>query len=209
MFTAIASVPFLRKILDIEEVAEEHARTLKGLILRNKKIIEIFGGFFFGIVLSYTLIGFMLPAGLKQMLFSTQLKVLGQPVAGFLGQFVGGPLFGSILSNNLKVLVLVMVLSLLYGAGAVLIITWNASVLGVFINSFNKVREFIPFIPHTILEFVAFFLAAIAGGLVSVGFEKSEVGKKKFNRVLLDSAILFACAVVILIVASIVEVRLV
>ena len=42
LFIVIGGVPFLHKILDIEEVKEEKVHALKKLILRNKTIIEIY-----------------------------------------------------------------------------------------------------------------------------------------------------------------------
>jgi uncharacterized membrane protein SpoIIM required for sporulation len=98
-----------------------------------------------------------------------------------------------ILLNNLKVLFLVLLLSFIYGMGSVLIITWNASVLGVFVGSFGKFVNFLSFIPHTALEFIGFFFGAMAGGLLSMAFDESRTKfrSNKFYQAINDASALF------------------
>jgi uncharacterized membrane protein SpoIIM required for sporulation len=105
----------------------------------------------------------------------------------------------------MKLTLLCILLSLIYGSGAVLLLTWNASVLGVFIHSFRNIGTFIPFIPHTVLEFIAYFFAAMAGGLISIAFDKGGYGSDKFNKALFDGCLLFILAAVIIFVAALVE----
>ena len=128
-----------------------------------------------------------------------------------LGQFSGSnmSMFMPILLNNLKVVFVCMVLSLLYGSGSILLLAWNASVLGVFVGSFGKLTSFLAFIPHTGMEFVAFFFAAISGALISllVLHEKERL-KETAERIMFDAMGMFMIAVVLIIIGALVEVSI-
>ncbi|UCD03934.1 MAG: stage II sporulation protein M [Candidatus Woesearchaeota archaeon] len=208
MFTAIASLPFIRKVIYIEEKGEERAHTLKQLIIRNKKIIEIFSLFFIGVAISYLLWYTVLPELARNTLFLKQTAVFSNQGA-VLGQFVNRQTqFLNIFSHNLKILLFCIVLSLLYGSGAIVILVWNASVLGVFIFHLGKLEKIIRLIPYASLEFIAFFLAAIAGGILSVGIERHRTSSKLFKNILFDSIFLFCLAIIILTISAVLEVHL-
>lgn len=210
LFTTISAVPFFKKILDLEELARINLKTTRDIINRNLWIVIIYGMFFIGMSFAYSLWYMILPDLMKNMIFSKQLAVFGgAEVTGFLGQFSGSnmSMFMPILLNNLKVVFVCMVLSLLYGSGSILLLAWNASVLGVFIGSFGKITSFIAFIPHTGMEFVAFFFAAISGGLISLLVLQNKTRMKKTaERIMFDAMGMFMVALVLIIVGAFIEV---
>lgn len=210
LFTLIAALPFLRKILKLEEAIEERARTLKGLFFRNKTIIEVYFMFFIGMVIAYTFWYVICPDNITAMIFSRQLEMFIAPQSvSLLGGADVGNAFMQILANNIKVIFIILILSLLYGAGAVLIITWNASVLGVFLGSFGRVMDAVLFLPHVCLEFSGFFIAAVAGGMIATALDKQKINMVKFDRILLDFLILFGISIAFIVAGAYVEALLI
>jgi uncharacterized membrane protein SpoIIM required for sporulation len=200
LFTTIAATPFLGKILDTVDADEFWER--------NGKIASIYGLFFFGIALAYGIWYFILPAQASAFFFDKQISVLVQPLTsiGFFSQTQSSLI--AIISNNLKLVIFALVLSFIYGAGATILITWNASVLGIFMASLGKFTTMLAFVPHASLEFIAFFFAAIAGGLLSIAVdeEKTQFKSDKFYQAINDSAMLFMLAIGIIVLAGFIEV---
>jgi len=159
LFTTIAATPFLGKVLDTVD-AEEFWE-------RNGRIASIYGLFFFGVALSYAIWYLILPSGASAFFFNKQISVLTQPLSTIIGFFSQTQVtLLAIISNNLKLVIFALVLSFIYGVGATILITWNASVLGIFFASLGKFTTIMSFVPHASLEFIAYFFAAIAGGLL-------------------------------------------
>jgi len=130
-----------------------------------------------------------------------------------------------ILMNNLRVTGLCVLFSFLFGAGAIFILTWNASVIGVAIsNVIKKVLlslspglgswlhavniGFSTYVFHGTLELLAYFVAALGGGIISVGVIRHDVNSKAFKNALLDSIDLIVLSLVILVIAAFVEVSI-
>ncbi|MDO8427832.1 MAG: stage II sporulation protein M [Candidatus Diapherotrites archaeon] len=101
--------------------------------------------------------------------------------------------FNIIFLNNLEVLVLALFFSFLYGAGAIFLIAWNASVIAVVIGQSILAEnhfQFIGLLPHGIPELVSYFAAAIAGGLLSAAIVKGAIQRRSFFHIF-DEVILF------------------
>jgi len=117
-----------------------------------------------------------------------------------------------IFSNNMYVLIFTLVFSLIFGAGAIFILAWNASVIAAAIGIFTKSQlSALPFglmryMIHGIPEIGSYFIVALAGGMVSVAVIKHEAGTEKFWEVLQDSLNLVIIAVIVLFLAALVEV---
>ncbi len=202
LFTTIAGVAFLNRIII--------AVPGNSFWERNQKLILIYGLFFLGVTLSYIFWYLILPQAASQFFFSKQIKVLSQPFSALAGFFsFPRATFIAIIANNLKIVMFVLILSLIYGSGAVMIITWNASVLGVFIASFGKFTTFLAFVPHTSLEFLAFFAAAVAGTLIAITFDRVKMGTADWNRIISDASMLFILAVVFIALGAIIETGLI
>ena len=117
-----------------------------------------------------------------------------------------------IFSNNIYVLIFTLIFSLIFGAGAIFILAWNASVIaaavGIFTQSdlaslpFGIMRYMI----HGMPEIAAYFVGALAGGIVSIAIIKHDLKTEKFWSILQDSLNLIIIAIVILFVAALIEV---
>jgi uncharacterized membrane protein SpoIIM required for sporulation len=64
------------------------------------------------------------------------------------------------------------------------------------------------YLVHGIPEIAAYFVAALGGGIISIAMIKHGFGKKQFWRVMRDSLDLIIISIVILIIASVLEVFL-
>lgn len=115
-----------------------------------------------------------------------------------------------IFRHNLAILLFAMITSFIFGAGAIFVLTWNASILGIFVSAMIGQGESLlmlsRFLIHGIPEFMSFFIAAIAGGIVSVAAVKHRCSGRAFTRVVIDGGILLVCSIVLLFIAAILEV---
>jgi len=128
-----------------------------------------------------------------------------------------------IIKNNLKVLLLTFLTSLIFGAGALYLLTWNASIISVFIGdvaesvqnamAIGKLSSFAIALPKSIMalvvhgvpEFLAYFVAAVAGGIISVSVLRHKPFSKEFNTIVLDALGLIGISVALIFVAGIIE----
>jgi uncharacterized membrane protein SpoIIM required for sporulation len=128
------------------------------------------------------------------------------------GDSINGLRFLSILENNVYVMIFTLIFSLIFGAGAIFILIWNASVIAAAIGIFARytIRE-IPlgiarYAIHGLPEITAYFITALAGGIFGVGLIRHGVRDEKFLKVVENVIILIFIALVILIVAGLLEV---
>jgi len=116
--------------------------------------------------------------------------------------------FNLIFSNNSSLMLMAVLLSFLFGAGALFLITWNASIVGVLIGQ-NAVAEnhltFIGLLPHGIPEFAGYFLGAISGGMISVALTRKKSYPREFEIVAKDSFLLLIIALFSLLVGAGIE----
>jgi uncharacterized membrane protein SpoIIM required for sporulation len=118
--------------------------------------------------------------------------------------------------------------SFIYGAGAIFILIWNASIVGTAIGSFIRVSidalitsscgantgttfcavssGILRYTVHGVPEILAYFVAALAGGIISIAVINQEFNSRKFEHILLDSADLLMLAIAILFIAALLEV---
>ena len=61
---------------------------------------------------------------------------------------------------------------------------------------------------HGIPEIVAYFIVALAGGIISVAVINHDLAGKNFKRIMNDSLILTVLAVLVLFIAALLEVYL-
>jgi len=117
-----------------------------------------------------------------------------------------------IFSNNIYVLIFTLVFSLIFGAGAIFVLAWNASVIaaavGIFTQSNLSALPFgiLRYMIHGLPEITAYFVGALAGGIVSVAIIKHDLKTEKFWGILQDSLNLIIVAIVILFIAALIEV---
>lgn len=118
----------------------------------------------------------------------------------------------SIFANNIYVLIFTLVFSLIFGAGAIFILAWNASVIAAAIGIFSKSSLInlpigvLKYMIHGIPEIGAYFIGALAGGIISIAVIRQDIKNEKFWSILQDSLNLLIIAVVILFLAALIEV---
>lgn len=116
--------------------------------------------------------------------------------------------FNLIFVNNSSLMLMAVLLSFLFGAGALFLITWNASIVGTLIGQ-NIVAEyhwrFLGLLPHGIPEFGGYFMGAISGGMISVALTKKNSSTKEFELIARDSFILLLLALFSLLIGGAVE----
>lgn len=218
-FTTLLTVPQLNKLIKREEMGSfTHINfSLKNLFTDHKDIFYIYTYLFFGMLLTFMFTAVWSNISDLPRLFTAQLEV-----AGIAGEAVHIQAFQTLLYNNMKVLIVCFILSLLYGVGSVLFLTWNASVWGVVFGYAIKMASltkgqsifvtlFIvlgPVVPHLIAEAMAYLSAAIVGGVVSKALVKEELFSDKFKIIARDGLFLFAFGIIMVVLGALLESRL-
>lgn len=217
-FSTILLVPVVSKILKQQEKIEvsEKKLSFKSFFMDHKDIFKIYMLMFLGIFFAYSFMTLLIPGNILLKMFAPQLKV-----AGITGAAINNnALFLSIVKNNLIVFFVCLILSFVFGAGAIVFLTWNASVWGVVFTFFvvqsaiaqntNPIIYFFksigPFMPHMVTEALSYVGAAIIGGVISKMILAEKFDSPNFNKVVKDSAIIFSLSILIVIVAGVIEV---
>jgi len=229
-FTSILLVPSLNTLLAIEENqarVKDRYWILKQLWVDHYDIVEVYIFMFFGIFLTFTAISFLFPEQAVIKFFAPMFEVIGltgeaTSLTGWASS-VAGPTILSIFLNNFIVTIVCLLLSLIYGAGAIVFITWNAVVWGVVIGFFAKqalvsssgvnpvtvfISTLLPFFPHMIMESLPYFTAAIVGGIVSKAAVREELFSPRFNEIVKDGTVVMLISLVVLLIAAVIEVKL-
>jgi len=198
----VAAAPLIVKVIEFE------ARMLelfpRSLATRQKRIIALYAWFMLGAISGFTAAYLLLPQELflSAAYFQLQdLKYVAKIRAVITGRAVAPQAFDIIFNNNLRVYMLGVLLSFIYGTGGLFLITWNASIIATLLA--HEIRNsgiiagalhFFSILPHGILEFMAYFIGGFAGALVSVALfkEGARVG------VIIDALVLFLLGIFLL-----------
>lgn len=229
-FTAIPAIPLMYAIIKYEEEKDLKAVSEKTLLKEHSKALRAFMFLFFGMILGMVTLFVFAPWSTTVGLFETQIHTLEDITNSMTGMVTESQIttFNIIFFNNMKVLILSIIFSFLFGAGAIFILSWNASVIaaaiGSFIRSqFNNIAELVGitkvaqyfevvtigllmFALHGIPEILAYFTAALAGGIISVAIIRHDFGTENFERIIIDSADLIFISLVLLLIAALLEV---
>ncbi len=225
----LATVPSLYVTVKNEEELDLKYEKETTLLKEHSKVLLfllfLFLGITFALVLSYV----FLPPEVVSPLFGLQERAISSVNQNIQGNITGGvaklDYFVKILTNNLKVLFFCLLFSLLYGTGAIFILTWNDSVIAAAIGGVIKTElaqtaslvgfasisayfgatayGFLRYMTHGILEIAAYFVMGLAGGILSVAIIKHNLQE---DRVLVDALDLIFISLGLLLIAGIVEV---
>ncbi len=205
VLTIAAFMPLMLNLMKIEELKEETSRFL---IKEHWPALRLFVFLFFGMVLAYVTLFMALPSTITNSLFGMQIDTITSRGVE-MGAVLSLDSLGGILLNNFKVLLVGLVLALVFGAGAIFILDWNATILGVLIGGTLKHSfgvGFAQYLVHGVPEILAYFVAGLAGGIISAAIARHKIGTKQFNNVLRDSLGLIVLSVAILLIAGLLEV---
>lgn len=226
--TAMAAVPLFHNTMRVEEEKDILLQGEKSMLKEHSKAFTFFLFFFLGMVVAYALWYVVLPSATSSSLFSIQSQTIAGLNQQLTGQFARVDLFSKIFLNNIKVLVFCILFSFIYGMGAIFILTWNASVIGVAAGNFIRTQvasyatslglakfsaylyvvslSFVRYFIHGVPEILAYFVAALAGGIISVALVKHDFGTKNFEKILLDASDLLLLGIGLLFIAAVIEV---
>ena len=226
LFTVMFSIPFIYYTLRLEENRITQRKGSIGLIKEHRHALYAFMWLFIGFTVAFAFWYAVLPTTTS---FREQIEtycMINRPASfnecvtqyGIKDTTVTTPFLTNkerlflIFTNNMYVLIFTLVFSLIFGAGVIFILAWNASVIGAAIGIFADSKlSALPlglarYMIHGLPEIASYFLVALAGGMVSIAVIKHEAGTEKFWGVLQDSLNLIILAIVVLFLAALVEV---
>jgi len=225
--TTIPLIVIMYKTIKYEESKDHRIQEERFLIKEHGKALSLFMFLFIGMMISYSLWFVVLPVDMVAGLFEFQLDMIKSVNYETLGDFKNpSNAFATILLNNFKVLFFCILFSFLYGAGAIFILTVNASVIGVVVGSIirksislygdlkgSALQGYLSAFPlsfafmiHGIPEIAAYFLGALGGGIISVAVVNHSTRSREFRHVLIDSLDLILLSAGLVVIAGIIEV---
>jgi len=224
-FCVMLILPFMYFIITEEESEDEEVFGFFSVWGIHKDAIYSFLWLFLGFILAFSFWYIVLH---DSNLFNAQIETfcrINNP--GDIQSCVDGYLFTkgtgaavkeirllSIIENNVYVMIFTLILSLIFGAGAIFVLAWNASVIATAVSIFaqNKISEIpsgvLRYMIHGFPEIAAYFIAALAGGIFGVGVLRNGMRNKRFLHVVENTAVLLFIALAILIIAAVIEVYL-
>ncbi len=220
--TSMLLLPEMYKIFSVQERKQslEQKTTFLSLWKDDIELVRIYTFIFLGVILVYSVGTILLPSIQTNELFREQLEIrFGEGFAGNAIAGIDNGLFIDLLSNNLMVLIACFIMALLTGDGAVFLIIWNASVWGTIFgitaknaatfSGANVVYLFVIVMlivfPHMIIEGISYFLAAIAGSVISKDVILEKFASDRFFRVFGLNLYLIVIALLFLILGAVVE----
>ncbi len=219
LLTVVACIPLMYKTLKREEKKDTLINEERILLREHGKALKFLMYLFFGFIVAYSLWFVFLPQDLASILFKSQVATIQQINSKVISDTISENVFFQIFFNNLKVLFFAILFAVFYGAGAVFILTWNASVIGAAIGDFAKNRlagissYFISiplaigrYMTHGVFEILAYFIGGLAGGIISVAIINHDINSDKFKFILRDSLDLIILSIILLILGALVEV---
>lgn len=219
--TTLFSVPVMYGAIKLEEKKDLVIHKESFLLREHGKALSFFMFLFLGFVISFSLWFIFLPSDPSDVLFSVQTRDISRIEMishGTTGNAVNVfSTFNRIFFNNLRVMVFSLLFALFIGFGAIFILTWNASVIGVAIGDFVEVGlqnsgflvaglALVRYLTHGIPEILAYFMAGLAGGIVSIAIIRHDFGNQKFKHIMFDSANLVIGSVLLLFFAALLEI---
>ena len=227
--TSLPLVVIVNNAFKLEE--EKTKREKKFLIKEHGPILSLFMYLFIGLLVSYAFWFTVLPPDTVFNVFDTQINT----IEDITGQNISATAFATykqsrlkvILLNNLTVLSFCILFSFLYGGGAIFIHTWNASVIGVAVGSVMRsslssyagslnwvfLQQYLAsftvsfsYMVHGVFEIAAYFLGAVAGGIISFAVVNHDYQTRKFKRIVFDSLDTVILSVLLIFFAGLVEV---
>jgi len=227
IFTVICTLPFMYYIIKLEEGKDIEIDDSGKLMLEHSKAIYALMWLFLGFIVAFSFWYLIIPEQSAQN-FNFQIKTFcainspsnydyclekyGIPIGT--GGATGIQALGGIFANNIFVLIFTIIFSLAFGAGAIFILVWNATVIAAAMGIFSK--DSLLHLPialsrymiHGVPEIGAYFMGALAGGIVSVAVIRKDLRGEEMWKILQDALFLIILAIIILIIAAAIEVYL-
>jgi len=215
-FTVLSCLYVIQGAIRIEEEKELDIKSEKWILKEHYKALSFFLFLFLGFVISFVFWTFVLPTEKVEVLFSLQASIVeGIRSMVATGNATASASFSIILLNNLRVMLISLIFAFFYGAGAIFVLAWNASVMGFVIGDLARRTLGIAALPlaffryfiHGIPEMLAYLTTALAGGIIYIAFLRGDFFKPgRVKRLLTDVFVLIGLSVLLLVFAAIIEV---
>ena len=228
LFCVMFSLPFMYFIIRQEEKEDEEVEGFLGVWKMHSDAIYAFMWLFLGFIVAFSFWYIILH---NSNLLNAQIETycnINSPgqIEDCISQYSftsntisastlsNGEKFLSIIGNNFGVMVFTLIFSLIFGAGAIFVLAWNASVISAAIGIFTsyKISEIplglLRYMIHGFPEIAAYFITALAGGMFGIGIIRHGIADKRFMKVFMNVVILLLIGSVVLIAAGLMEVFL-
>lgn len=210
--SVISCLYLLQGIFIQEEKKEKNSNEERKILKVHFRTLLFFISLFLGFLFAFVFWTMILPSPTVDVVFNLQ-KINIPQIQEITGSTAYQNTFSAIFLNNLRVMFISLLFALFYGAGAIFILAWNASILGFVIGNLVKNSLGITALPfalakyflHGIPEMFAYFSAALAGGILFVAIVRGEIKGEKSGRIFLDFFILTGTAIIILLLAALIE----
>jgi uncharacterized membrane protein SpoIIM required for sporulation len=232
--TTLACVPLMFHAIRHEEKEDVALDKETTMLKRHSRVLMFYSFLFVGMTVAYVIWYVALPTEMSQTLFKQQITTIAQinaPVSAQATAVTGNAattsLFNRIFFNNIKVMIFCILFAFFYGAGAIFILTWNASVVSAAIGNLIKLGlakyaavagmaktaavtqtvtyAFSRYLFHGLPEMFAYMVAGLAGGIISVAVIKHDFGTENFQKIILDASSLLIIAMAVLFTAAVME----
>lgn len=225
----MGALPIFYNTMRLEESKDLLMDKESEILREHNKAISFFMYLFIGITVACAVWYILLPTSTISQLFDKQtgtIQAINNQVSGNVIHSMNA--FWKIFFNNFKVLAFSILFSFVYGAGAIFILSWNATVIGAAIGNFIRANissytsslglfeagnyfhvvslGLLKYSLHGIPEIAAYFYGGLAGGIISVAIIKKHFKTKKFPAIMKDFSELVLIASGFLIAAAFLEV---
>jgi len=226
-FVVMFSIPFMYYAIKNEEEKDLHIKGFRLLLKEHAKALTYFMFLFLGFIVAFSFWYIVFADGNQS--FRAQIEtycIINKPayfdecvseygikhISKTTAFLTAKDKIVNIFANNIYVLIFTLVFSLLFGAGAIFILAWNASVISAAIGIFSESNlanlplGVMRYMIHGVPEIGAYFSGALAGGIISIAVIRHDIHSEKFWVILQDSLNLVILAVVLLFIAALIEV---
>jgi len=225
----MAALPIFYNTTKLEESKDMIMDKETSILKEHNKAISFFMYMFVGITLACAVWYVLLPTSTINSLFDKQtgtIQSINNQVSG--NVIYSLSIFSKIFFNNFKVLAFSILFSFVYGAGAIFILVWNATVIGAAIGNFIRANMssytsslglmeagnyfhvvslgLLKYSIHGVPEIMAYFYGGLAGGILSVAIIRKHFKTQKFSAIMRDFSELILIAVSFLVAAAFLEV---
>lgn len=231
--TVLASLPLVYATMRLEAKKSIKEKSEFKLLKQHWSGLQLFILLFLGYVVAMSVAYILLPSAIVGELFSSQVSTIQSINSNVASNQVSASLtsldfFSIIITNNFRVLFFCVFFSFFFGAGSIFILTWNASVISAAIGTFirNNLANYasaiglgrvgayfelftlgiLRYMTHGIFEIMAYFIGALAGGLISLAILHYKTNDNKFKMLIRDSIDMILIAMIITIIAGLIEV---
>ncbi len=231
-FITIGLIPIFAKLFSYNSYLFNYS---EGFFQRHKTLIFQIMYVFLGIFVAFIFLFFVVSSQTRDVIFATQFSeikgveeirnsITGQVSATQIKENKFSMVFNIVFKNNLGVILRAAALSFFYGAGAIFLIAWNASILAVVIanNIFlgmggpvgvldalqgigQSLVNLLGYVPHGLPEMLAYFIVSFAGAIFARDLMKGLFTTEFRLVVIKDLLWLIFIAMLLLVIGALIE----